>query len=213
VNVEDQRLELMRACVRHVTFDGWSERALKAGAKDVGMAVETAKTLFPNTGHDLVTLHCQNADAEALDCLGNQDLTSMRVRERVTMAIRTRIEIVRGDREAVRQAVSMFTLPGNATLGARLLFGTVDRLWRAAGDTSTDWNYYSKRGLLAGVYGSTVLYWLQDNSEDFVDSWLFLDRRIADVMKVPKIIGSIRKVFSPLRRRGFRQQIIRTRLD
>ena len=204
MNGEDQRLELMRACVRHVTFDGWSERALKAGAKDIGMAVETAKALFPDTGHDLVTLHCQNADAKALDYLRDQNLTSMRVRERVAMSIRTRIEIVREDREAVRQAVSMFTLPGNATLGARLLFDTVDRLWRAAGDTSTDWNYYSKRGLLAGVYGSTVLYWLQDNSEDFGDSWLFLDRRIADVMKVPKIIGSIVKAFEPLCQRGLR---------
>ena len=205
MNGEDQRLELMRASVRHVTFDGWSERALKAGAKDIGMAVETAKALFPNTRHDLVTLHCQNADAEALDYLGDQNLTSMRVRERVAMSIRARIEVVREDREAVRQAVSMFASPGNATLGARLLFGTVDRLWRAAGDTSTDWNYYSKRGLLAGVYGSTVLYWLQDNSEDFGDSWLFLDRRIADVMKVPKIIGSITKVFEPFRQRGLRQ--------
>ena len=204
MNGEDQRLELMRASVRHVTFDGWSERALKAGAKDIGMAVETAKALFPDTGRDLVTLHCQNADAEALDYLGDQNLTSMRVRERVAMSIRARIEIVREDREAVRQAVSMFALPGNATLGARLLFGTVDRLWRAAGDTSTDWNYYSKRGLLAGVYGSTVLYWLQDNSEDFGDSWLFLDRRIADVMKVPKIIGSITKVFEKFRQRGLR---------
>ncbi|MDP7393361.1 MAG: COQ9 family protein, partial [Alphaproteobacteria bacterium] len=149
------------------------------------------------------------ADAAAYDALAIQELASMRVRERVAAATRARIEIVAEDREAVRRAVSMFALPGNAALGARLLYGSVDTIWRAAGDRSTDWNFYSKRGLLAGVFGSTVLFWLQDNSEDFTETWAFLDRRIADVMKVPKAAMRIGKVLEPLRSRAFRPQIIR----
>jgi len=209
VSGEDQRLALMRAAVRHVPFDGWSERALRAGAKDIDMPAGIAEALFPGGGKELVELHCRTADAAAMEALAGQDLASMRVRERVAIAVRTRIEIVREDREAVRRAVSMFALPGNATLGARLMYGSVDAIWRAAGDTSTDWNFYSKRGLLAGVYGSTVLFWLQDNSEEYAGTWAFLDRRIADVMRVPQVTGRLAKVFAPLRRRAFRPQIIR----
>ena len=209
MNGEDQRRALMRASVRHVPFDGWSERALRAGAKDIDIPVGIAAALFPAGGKDLVELHCRTADAAAFDALATQDLVSMRVRERVAAAVRARIEICAEDREAVRRAVSMFALPGNAALGARLLYGSVDTIWRAAGDRSTDWNFYSKRGLLAGVYGSTVLFWLQDNSEDFTETWAFLDRRIADVMKVPKATMRIGKVLEPLRRRAFRPQIIR----
>ena len=209
MNGEDQRRALMRASVRHVPFDGWSECALRAGAKDIDIPAGIAAALFPGGGKALVELHCRTADAAAFDALATRDLVSMRVRERVAAAVRARIEICAEDREAVRRAVSMFALPGNAALGARLLYGSVDTIWRAAGDRSTDWNFYSKRGLLAGVYGSTVLFWLQDNSEDFTETWAFLDRRIADVMKVPKAAMRIGKVLEPLRRRAFRPQIIR----
>ena len=209
MNGEDQRRALMRASVRHVPFDGWSKCALRAGAKDIDIPVGIAAALFPAGGKDLVELHCRTADAAAFDALATRDLVSMRVRERVAAAVRARIEICAEDREAVRRAVSMFALPGNAALAARLLYGSVDTIWRAAGDRSTDWNFYSKRGLLAGVYGSTVLFWLQDNSEDFTETWAFLDRRIADVMQVPKATMRIGKVLEPLRRRAFRPQIIR----
>ena len=120
MNGEDQRRALMRASVRHVPFDGWSERALRAGAKDIDIRVGIAAALFPGGGKDLLELHFRTADAAAFDALATQDLASMRVRERVAAAVRARIEIVAEDREAVRRAVSMFALPGNAALGARL---------------------------------------------------------------------------------------------
>ena len=88
-------------------------------------------------------------------------------------------------------------------MAAKCLYRTVDAIWYAAGDTSTDYNFYTKRGLLAGVYSSTVLYWLNDDSEGAVATWAFLDRRIADVMKVPKLIGKVSgltgKLPNPLR--------------
>jgi ubiquinone biosynthesis protein COQ9 len=69
----------------------------------------------------------------------------------------------------------------------------VSAIWYAAGDTATDFNYYTKRALLAGVYSATVLYWLDDKSEDFAKTWTFLDRRIADVMRVPQVLGALRE--------------------
>jgi ubiquinone biosynthesis protein COQ9 len=95
-------------------------------------------------------------------------------------------------REAVRRALGLLALPHNAPVAATTLWRTVDAIWYAAGDTATDFNYYTKRGLLAGVYSATVLYWLEDRSEGLADTWTFLDRRIGDVMRVPQALGAIR---------------------
>ncbi|HWA50980.1 MAG TPA: COQ9 family protein, partial [Dongiaceae bacterium] len=94
-------------------------------------------------------------------------------------------------REAIKSACSFLAMPQNAALALKLLYRTVDAMWYAAGDTATDFNFYTKRALLAGVYSSTVLYWLNDRSADCADTWAFLDRRIEEVMQVPKILGRI----------------------
>ena len=208
MNGEDQRRALMRASVRHVPFDGWSECALRAGAKDIDIPVESPRPCFrraaktwwsciavrPTRRRSTPLQHeiwCQCACGNAWRQPSGRGLKS---------APRTE-KPFGGPCRCLRCPE---TPPG-----ARLLYGSVDTIWRAAGDRSTDWNFYSKRGLLAGVYGSTVLFWLQDNSEDFTETWAFLDRRIADVMKVPKAAMRIGKVLEPLRRRAFRPQIIR----
>ena len=97
-------------------------------------------------------------------------------------------------------------MPQNAGMAAQALYRTVDEIWWLAGDRSTDWNFYSKRGLLAGVYSSTLLFWLNDKSDGFEETWAFLDRRIADVMKAPKVMNQVKQVagFLPRRLRAFR---------
>ena len=63
----------------------------------------------------------------------------------------------------------------------------------AAGDRSTDFNFYTKRGLLAGVYAATTLYWLDDRSPGFEATQAFLDRRLADVMAIPRLGSRVRE--------------------
>ena len=111
-------------------------------------------------------------------------LAASKTREKVALAIRLRLEAEAGHREAIRQALSFLALPTNAPLGAKCLYRTVDAIWYAAGDKATDFSFYTKRALLAGVYSATVLYWLNDKSEESAATWSFLDRRIADVMKI-----------------------------
>ena len=182
----DLREKLLCATVRHVPFDGWSERALKAGAADIGVAAETAHILFPNGGVELIKLHSELADKEMERRLSEAGLGETRVRNRVSHALKTRLEIASDERELVRQALVLLALPRNAGLGARILYCTVDAIWRAAGDESSDWNFYTKRALLSGVYTTAVLYWLQDASPEFEDTKAFVDRRILDVMRLKK---------------------------
>ncbi len=188
------RDRLLDAMLVRVPFDGWTSLALRAAADDAGVDWPTAKRIFPGGVDDLLALWGRRSDERMLAALAELDLDAMRIRDRITICVRVRLEALEQHREAVRAALSRASLPQNAPAAARALWRTVDAMWRAAGDTATDFNYYSKRGLLAGVYGATLLFWLDDRSEDKSDTWAFLDRRIADVMRVPRAMARLRSL-------------------
>src|SRR5690348_5137224 len=118
--------------------------------------------------------------------------------ERIALGVRTRLAVLEPHREAVRRMLAYLTLPANLPLGPRLLYRTVDMLWHAAGDRATDFSFYTKRGLLAGIYATTTLYWLDDKSPNHQATAEFLDRRIAEVMQIPKLRGRVTAAFGRL---------------
>ncbi len=192
---EEERDRLLEAALPHVAFDGWGVAALRAGARDIGLDPSFAEQAFPGGARDMIALHSRLADRRMLEALAHRDLASLRIRDRIAAAVRLRLEQAGDHREAIRRALSVLALPGNSLLAVRLLYETVDAIWRAAGDRSTDWNFYSKRGLLAAVYGSTLLYWLDDRSPGCAESWAFLDRRIAEVMQIPRLTSRLGRLF------------------
>lgn len=192
------REEILLAALPHVPFDGWGQAALNRGATDAGHDLATARRLFQDGAPDMLAAHNRYADRMMLEALERRDLDAMKVRERITAAIRIRLEQNTQHREAVRRGLSVLALPQNAALATRLLYRTVDAMWYAAGDTATDYNFYSKRALLAGVYSTTLLYWLNDKSDGFEATWAFLDRRVADVLRVPKAMARVGRVLGRL---------------
>src|SRR6516165_3499464 len=183
---EEQRAALIEAMLPNVPFDGWSRPALRAAARRIGMPADEALALFPNGAAELVACFSRWADQRLLDRLETTALDSLRIPERIAVAIATRLEIISPWREGVRRALSVLTLPQHAALGLRLLYETVDGIWYAAGDRATDFSFYTKRVTLAAVYAGTVLYWLEDSSPDFSDTRAFLARRLSEVASIGK---------------------------
>ncbi|MBT4770190.1 MAG: COQ9 family protein [Rhodospirillaceae bacterium] len=198
MDIEKDRTRILLATLPHVPFDGWSKAALEAGIRDAGVSADAAVTAFPGGVGELVTFFSDYTDQRMIDVLASSNLADMRVRDRIAEAVRVRLDLLAGHREALRHVLSFLALPQNAPLGLKCLYRTVDAMWRAAGDTATDYNFYTKRMLLSGVYGSTLLYWLDDESADYEDSWAFLDRRIADVMTIEKTKGRLKGFFDKL---------------
>ncbi|WP_194743368.1 COQ9 family protein [Thermaurantiacus tibetensis] len=190
--LDELRPALARAMLPHVPFDGWSETALAAAARDLGVDPAVARLAFPGGAPDMVAASIAAADADMLAACDTPEFRALKVREKVTKAIRTRFELMAPHKEAVRRAAAILAWPANAPLAARLTWGTADAIWRAAGDTATDFNYYSKRAIASAVYAATLFYWLGDESEDHVETWAFLDRRIADVMRIEGLKARLR---------------------
>ncbi|MFN4170291.1 MAG: COQ9 family protein [Pseudorhodobacter sp.] len=189
--MEAVRAAILDAALLHVPFDGWSEATFRAAIRESDVAEGLARALFPRGGVDLALEFHRAGDRQMAERLASADLAGLRYSEKVAHAIRTRLEIVE-DRELVRRGTTLFALPRHAGEGARAIWGTADAIWRALGDTSRDFNWYSKRATLSAVYGATVLYWLGDDSPGRVATWDFLDRRIADVMRIEKVKAGLR---------------------
>ena len=162
-------------------FPGWNLSALTSAAGP------DADLLFPGGALDMVEAHSDLADRRMEAGAAALDLAAMRVPQRVRAVLELRFAQSRPHKEAVRRALGVLSLPANAGLAAGCTARTVDAAWHAAGDVSADFSWYTKRAILAGVYGATLLYWLRDDSFDDVDTLAFLDRRLAGVGRIGRV--------------------------
>lgn len=194
---KDGRDKILQSVLAQVPFDGWTEAAYTRGVKTAGASRGEADLLFAGGVRDVIEYFSASADRAMQERIDDEPgFTRLKIREKIAFAVRTRLEYLTPHREAVRRMMFWYAMPLHAPLGLRRLYKTVDLMWRAAGDTATDFNFYTKRILLAGVLKTTMLYWFDDESEDCEKTWAFLDRRIGDVLKVGKTI-SLMKEWKP----------------
>lgn len=177
------------ATLPHVPFDGWTLRAVRMGLADIGVPGDEAELLFPGGAADVIETYCDWADRRMEAEAATLDLAARRVHERVRAVIAVRLAQHRPHREAIRRALALLALPSHTRLAASCTARTVDAIWHAAGDRSTDFSWYTKRAILSVVYGATLLYWLRDDSEDNAATLAFVDRRLFDVGR----IGALRR--------------------
>ncbi|MDE0941961.1 MAG: COQ9 family protein [Alphaproteobacteria bacterium] len=193
----DARRMILEAALDAVPFDGWSDKMLaetveSAAAKGIDPAQATAA--FPGGVKQLLAFFMAEADRQMIEAAAAQGLGEGPIRDRIGGIIRLRLESLAPHREAIRRALAIQLFPRRAPTAVAGLYRTVDAIWRAAGDDSTDFNYYSKRAILAAVYSSTLLRWLDDQSDDCDDTWAFMERRIAGSLRIGKIRRRLEKM-------------------
>ena len=179
----DARDRLVLAATRHAASEGWTEAAIRAGAAELGIDEVEARRILRGGERALFRALNDWADERMADAAGIET----RLSQRVESAVLARFAALEPYRESVRRGVAFAALPQNAALGFACHCRTVDRIWRAVGDRSHDFNFYTKRALLAGVLGATTLVWLQDGSVDGAATRAFLRRRLADVLRIQKL--------------------------
>jgi ubiquinone biosynthesis protein COQ9 len=196
VNDQQMREAVLATALPHAAFDGFTDSVLRKAGTEAGVAKAELARLFENGPISLIEFYSNWADAEMEKRLAATDLKAMKIRERIACAVKTRLAILKPQKEAARRAAAFLSLPMHAALGAKLLYRTVDAMWRAAGDTSTDFNFYTKRGILAGVYGSTAMRWFNDTSSDEKPTEEFLAARIENVMQFEKFKAKAKDALS-----------------
>lgn len=186
MNLDELRAALAPLIPAHAAFDGWSEKALAAAAGELGIAADRARLAFPQGAAQMVDAWFDAIDKAMLEAFPEARIAALKVRERIRDLVLFRIEAALPHREALRRAVALLAMPQNAPIAAKLAWRSADRIWRLAGDQASDFNHYSKRAILIGVYASTLLVFIDDEGEDLAETKAFLDRRIAGVMRFEK---------------------------
>jgi ubiquinone biosynthesis protein COQ9 len=186
MNLDELRDALAPLIPAHAAFDGWGEAALALVAQELGVPAGRARLAFPGGAAQMVDAWFDWIDKAMLAAFPPEKIAAMKVRDRIRALLAFRFQTLAPYREALRRGLALLALPGNALTGARLAWRSADRIWRLAGDTASDFNHYSKRAILIGVYGSTTLIFLDDQSEDMAETRAFLDRRLEGVMRFEK---------------------------
>lgn len=191
LTLDEIRVLLAPAIAENAAFDGWSPAARDMAAEMNGVDKDVAALAFPGGAVDMIDAWFASVDEVMVAALPVDTLASMKIRQRITALVEARLTATAPHREALRRALAILAQPQNIAAAARLGWRSVDAMWRAAGDTATDYNHYTKRAMLFAVYGATVTVFLDDESEGHADTSAFLARRIDDIMRIEKAKANI----------------------
>jgi len=189
------RQAVLDAALLYAGDDGWTEELLQKASSEAGLDEHDLHLAFPDGVGALLSYFCQRGDEQAAVLLAQAPMDEMRIREKITFGVRTRLGVDQAHKPAVRAAVAAFAQPALMGEGASALYRTADCLWQAAGDQAQDYNHYTKRLILSGVYSATLMVWLSDTSKDYAKTWTFLDNRIEGVMRFEKTKAQVSNLF------------------
>jgi ubiquinone biosynthesis protein COQ9 len=192
MNLDELRAALAPLIPAHAVFDGWSDKALAMAASELGVSDGRARLAFPGGPFQMIDAWFDAIDIAMAKAWPLERISKLKIRDRIRDLVLYRIEVINPHKEALRRALAILAQPQNAMGAARLAWRAADRMWRIAGDRATDFNHYSKRGILSALYMSTMLIYLDDDSEGLTGTRAFLDRRINDVMNFEKLKASWR---------------------
>lgn len=186
LTLDEIRALLAPVLARHAAFDGWRPPAVAMAAREKGVDEDVAQLAFADGPVAMIDAWFASIDAAMVDALPAETLATLSIRRKIVTLVEARLAIVAPDKEALRRALAILALPTNAPRAGKLAWRAADAMWRAAGDTATDLNHYSKRATLTALYAATLIAFLDDDSEDHAETRAFLARRVEDVMRFEK---------------------------
>lgn len=190
--LDEVRAQLAPVIAKHAAFDGWNEKAVAAAAAQTGVDADIARLAFNGGAMTLIDHWIASVDAEMQRRLPSETLAEMKIRQKITALIDTRLQITAPVRDAQQRALAIMAMPQNVMMTARIGWRSADLMWQLAGDTATDFNHYTKRMTLSAVYASTLSVFVGDETDGYTDTRAFLARRIDNVMQFEKVKAQAR---------------------
>ncbi len=184
--LDEVRAALAPIIARNAAFDGWSKAAVEMAASQAGVDPVIAALAFDGGAMAMIDAWFAHIDTEMIAACPSETLDAMKIRQKITSLVEARLAAMEADRESLRRALSILAMPQNMARAAQLGWRAADHMWRAAGDTSVDYNYYTKRSILAGISAASLLVFVNDKSDNHAETSAFLARRIEGIMRFEK---------------------------
>ena len=184
---QDRKQKFLYYVLDDINLNGWSKNFFDSYSREGIFTNNEIRVFFPNGRVDFLRYWFDISEKLMLEDLSKVEIQELKVREKIKKIIRVRLERWKSYKVAIKRTLPILIMPSSDTLLSCSLMKTSDSIWKSAGDRSVDFNFYTKRGLLLGVYSTTLIFWLDDNSKDDQKTWEFLDRRVEEVLQIPKV--------------------------
>jgi ubiquinone biosynthesis protein COQ9 len=178
------REQIALQALEHAALDGWNNGALGLAAEDLGHDHSMAEILFPEGESEAIDLICQHFDGLMVNDFMAKHKNEKSITKRIELMIMCRLQAYEDYKKGVENTILHLMKPQNAVSGQKHLWRTLDIIWNIAGkDVTTDYNYYTKRGLLEFAYLQTIRFWHHDESENLVETQSFLREKLQSIVK------------------------------
>lgn len=174
----NKKISFIKSLLEILPFNEWNNKLLAEAEEKCNFAKGYSLILFPNGLLEIVEFLESYLDNTVLENLNKQEAPG-KIREKISLAVKTRIKTVPPIIHSKNAAY--FAL--NPFQGTEVAFRSCDVIWHYAGDKSVDHNYYTKRGLLLSVYVSSILFYIQDESENYIDTDKFIETAVENIVK------------------------------
>jgi len=172
------KLELLNTFLKNAAVKGWNQAALQSATHDLAIPPLEARRLFPDGLSELADYYIDEINNSLSSRYAQEAENGWKLSQKVAFALKLRFAIMAEHKKAISKLQSFLILPQNISHATRMLFRTADHIWYLVGDRSTDFNFYTKRISLAAIYGSAILFWLNDHSENHIETAAFIDRQL-----------------------------------
>ena len=180
----------LQALVEKVEIEGWGEQIIEEVCLELDLDKKHYHIWFPQGTKEILDFLENKYDQEMLEVMKDSN-QQQGVTNKIAYALKLRIcDTSRSKMLSIKNS-QFYINPVNAAGALKSSWRTVDRIWQYAGDKSVDFNYYSKRNLLHGVYLSCQTHYNLDKSENNIKTREFIDKSLSTVVESAKCIKKI----------------------
>ncbi len=190
-----QRLQFIEVVAKNLATNGWNQKLLEKAELECGFEQGYHFILFQDGIRGAIRYFEAWQNKLMLDKLAENDMQPAKVREKIALALTLRIMQME-DKQLDAKAIALqnstyYGCLENTLFGAEMALSVCDNIWYYAGDKSTDFNYYTKRGLLLPVYLSAVMFYISDTSLGNVDTKNFIEQALANIINIASIKNNV----------------------
>ncbi|MCT4635893.1 MAG: COQ9 family protein [Rickettsiales bacterium] len=196
-SIDQEKMLILTDFLKNAPFDRWSYSNLKKSAEDCGFSEGYTELLFPKGIKSLTEYFHQLMNKQMEEEYLKGPIPS-KISDKIAWLIELKLKAYSSYRLAIPSLMQYNLIPINICQSQKFIWQSCSRMWYLAGDNSTDYNHYTKRAILEYVYSTSLMFWLSDESPNYIDTKEFIAKKIKQVLGIGKWKESALRFFRKL---------------
>mgnify|MGYP001399308997 CR=1 FL=1 len=192
----NKRLKLLKFAKVKVAEIGLNTNTLRDISLEHNLDINEVELLFPNGNSDLIKFILEELNINLENNCKKIDLIRLPIHKRIKRILLSKIDILEKEKKFYKKIFLNLLIPNKNISLPRQLYKSIDQIWFLAGDSSVDFNFYTKRLILSAIYTRTILFFFNNDNRKELEN--ILDKNLKRVSKIPKIKSSIKILFKNL---------------